>query len=630
MLLRRSRWVLPVIAAAIWSITSAAQVRVSSQIGSLRKVPVPRQTQTEEYVRDPALLVVLGKALFWDMQVGSDSRTACGTCHFHAGADHRRRNQLAAPPDADAPVPLNRALTSGDFPFHLLADPLNRNSAVLRDTRLVTASAGVPLRQFVGVSRTGDADAAVDPAESAAPSVGGLKVRQATHRNAPSVINAVFNVRNFWDGRASNVFTGRTPFGDADTGLNLLVADGSTLVPTRVRMENASLSSVAVAPPVNTIEMSYEGRTLAAFAKRLLPLIPLAQQTVAPDDSVLGPFAAEPTGLRVSLTYARLVRSTFAPALWQSPLVVTDSGRIVAGASAPRNDREFTQIEYNFPLFWALALQAYQSTLVADQSRFDQYAEGNTAMLNDAEQRGLTVFQSGNTQCVQCHAGPEMTNAGITTVTRRNSDPARPDFFGLLRTGVSPISEDVGAGNVDSFGQPFFPKAPQATTRGLFKIPGLRNVELTGPYFHTGSMATLEQAMQFYARHGDPTGDENLAPIFTAVFMNAQARVDVVTFLLTLTDERVRFERAPFDHPSICVPDGHPETAPGVLVHDDRFPGAPIAADAMFLVPAVGSEGGTVPLQTFDELLRGIGNDGTRAHTLTTPCTDAATARIRR
>ena len=89
MLRRPPKWVLPVIAAGVWSLTLAAQVRVDSRIGSLRKVPVPRQTQTEEYVRDPTLLVVLGKALFWDMQVGSDSRTACGTCHFHAGADHR-------------------------------------------------------------------------------------------------------------------------------------------------------------------------------------------------------------------------------------------------------------------------------------------------------------------------------------------------------------------------------------------------------------------------------------------------------------------------------------------------------------------------------------------------------------
>ena len=46
---------------------------------------------------DQNALVVLGKALFWDMQSGSDGRTACATCHFHAGADHRVQNQLSGP-----------------------------------------------------------------------------------------------------------------------------------------------------------------------------------------------------------------------------------------------------------------------------------------------------------------------------------------------------------------------------------------------------------------------------------------------------------------------------------------------------------------------------------------------------
>ena len=110
------------------------------------------------------------------------------------------------------------------------------------------------------------------------------------------------------------------------------------------------------------------------------------------------------------------------------------------------------------------------------------------------------------------------------------------------------------------------------------------------------------------------------------VAVKAQERVDILAFLLSLTDERVRFERAPFDHPSICVPHGHPEREPGVLVPDEGSPGAPIAADSMVLVPAVGSGGADVPLQTFDELLRGIGNDGSRAHTMTTPCTTTTAA----
>ena len=161
-------------------------------------------------------------------------------------------------------------------------------------------------------------------------------------------------------------------------------------------MENASLSSVAVAPPVNSIEMSFDGRSLPAVGARLLPLVPLAQQVVAADDSVLGPFAGPSTGLRASVSYATLVRAAFVPSLWQSTRVVTDSGQIVAGTRLPRNNgREFTQMEYNFPVFWALALQAYQASLVADDSRFDQFAGGNKAALSPSEQRGLVAFQGG-------------------------------------------------------------------------------------------------------------------------------------------------------------------------------------------------------------------------------------------
>src|SRR5262252_1400362 len=100
--------------------------------GSLKQVRVPEPAGIERYVNDHEALLVMGKALFWDVQVGSDNRTACATCHFHAGADHRIQNQLASPQDASRTVPLNHVLTPAEYPFHLLADPLNRNSAVVR------------------------------------------------------------------------------------------------------------------------------------------------------------------------------------------------------------------------------------------------------------------------------------------------------------------------------------------------------------------------------------------------------------------------------------------------------------------------------------------------------------------
>ena len=79
-------------------------------------------------------------------------------------------------------------------------------------------------------------------------------------------------------------------------------------------------------------------------------------------------------------------------------------------------------------------------------------------------------------------------------------------------------------------------------------------------------------------------------------------------FMKALTDERVRFERAPFDHPELCVSTGH--------VEERRQP----MPDQWASIPTVGARGNAVPLQTFEELLAGVGRDGSRAHTLSDAC----------
>ena len=165
---------------------------------------------------------------------------------------------------------------------------------------------------------------------------------------------------------------------------------------------------------------------------------------------------------------------------------------------------------------------------------------------------------------------------------------------------------------------PLFPGAPGGRANGAFKAPALRNVELTGPYFHTGGAATLEQVMEFYARNGDVPAGGNLSNGFGNIRLNPQERTQLVEFLKALTDDRVRFERAPFDHPSLCVPVGHAEAAAGILRPDPDS--GTSAADLWALVPAVGQGGNRVPLQTFVEQLQGIGRDGSRAHTLHQTC----------
>jgi hypothetical protein len=189
---------------------------------------------------------------------------------------------------------------------------------------------------------------------------------------------------------------------------------------------------------------------------------------------------------------------------------------------------------------------------------------------------------------------------------------------GFFRTGVRPIAEDIGLGADDDFGTPLSlavsQSAPRQTVNGLFKTPGLRNVEFSGPYFHNGGQATLEHVVDFYSRAGDFPGGGNIGRGVRRFSLSPDDRAALVAFLKSLTDDRVRFERAPFDHPELCVPIGQEMTRP-----DPRF--SLSAGDKWALIPGVGRAGSQVPLQTFEELLLGVGADGSRAHSLTETCT---------
>ncbi len=601
-----------------WSAAAAC----GQGLGSLKTVGIPAPPDLDHYVRDPQLLVVLGKALFWDMQVASDGHTACGTCHFHAGADHRSCNQLSNPGGAFEP---NHQLVSADFPFRLFADGNDNRSAVLRDSSQRTGSAGIFRRIFSALTGT-RSEAVVDAFDAPAFRAGGLNVRQVTTRNAPSVINAVFNVRSFRDGRASDTFNGRNPFGDSDPNPNALAVSDGEIVPEMVRILNSSLASQAVGPPMDTAEMSYQGRTWPELGKKLLAARPLALQQVAPDDSVLGAYANPGgRGLDASYTYLSLIEADFQPAWWDSARHVDESGQVHCDGSAG----EFSVAEFNFPLFFGLAVQAYESTLIADDSPFDRFMAGDPDALSPQEHAGSLDFQT-QAFCQFCHTGPELTRASFTSVTTRGpidsvltGQPGSLEFLfsdtGFFQTGVRPASEDPGLDGEDDFGAPFSLAAraslqPLAIT-GAFKVPGLRNVEFTGPYFHNGGQATLEQVVDFYARGGDFPDSPNLPVEIIPVPLNTAQRAEIVAFLKSLSDDRVRYERAPFDHPELCVPIGYPAEPQA----DPAFPSS--AVDLWAGIPAVGRKGNAAPLQTLEELLLGIGTDGTRVHTLTDPCT---------
>jgi cytochrome c peroxidase len=610
-----------------------------------KKPPGPPEAQLAEIVKDQNSLVVLGKALFWDSSVGSDGQ-ACASCHFNAGADPRIVNQLspglrAVPPDFafGGIQPANNLTASGqvakpniklkpeDFPLHKLQDPGNRQSPLVYRTNDVVSSQGVFQGGFVSlnpnVTQLGSAHDFCSAASDGIFDVviGGVKrqVRKVEPRNTPTMINAAFFDRNFWDGRANNVFNGVSPFGERDPDAFVFkVTTGPGLDKIRLSLKNMSAASQAVGPTLSDFEMACSGRGWNDVGRKLLPRTALAGQKIATTDSVLGPHVAPGANRGLTKTYQALVRAAFKDAYWNATGTFDANG--VADAAG------YTLEEKNFSMFWGLAIDAYERTLISNQTRFDQNK------LSEAERRGLDVFlsqgpdaanptASAGGKCVNCHTGPLFSGAAVPPrqpeerVERMIMGDNGVAFYdgGFYNIGVAPTQNDLGVGATDPWGNPLSFARQHITDRevddfgvsfavscsgdcgtrvavdGAFKTPSLRNVALTAPYFHNGGAKSLEEVVEFYDRGGnrcgqnvnDTTGSgpngqgtifndlcqgnqslpagrgSNLDPDIQDLGLSTQQKTDLVAFLKALTDNRVRCHAGPFDHPELFITNGH-------------------------------------------------------------------------
>jgi hypothetical protein len=248
--------------------------------------------------------------------------------------------------------------------------------------------------------------------------------------------------------------------------------------------------------------------------------------------------------------------------------------------------------------------------------------EGNTNALTPQQQQGMALF---NQSCVFCHGGGETTNASVKNVENQrlrrmrvgNGAQAIYDnaFYNI---GVRPTLEDLGVGGKDPFEHPLSesrlaqqglfqsllnatPNIPVAaneriTADGAFKTPGLRNIELTAPYFHNGGELTLRDVVDFYNRGGDfaENNIDNLDIGIRNLNLSEEQKTSLVAFMQSLTDERVRFERAPFDHPQLFITNGHPGDQNAVTID-----GTGQATTTVLELPAVGRNGTTVPQPNF-------------------------------
>ena len=153
------------------------------------------------------------------------------------------------------------------------------------------------------------------------------------------------------------------------------------------------------------------------------------------------------------------------------------------------------------------AIACFERTLLTGDSPFDQYEwEGQQAALSDSAARGLRLFR-GKARCSTCHIGTNFTDEKFHNIGAGTGS-------GQIDAGREAVTEDPA-------------------DLGKFKTPSLRNVELTAPYMHDGSLARLEDVIEFYDQGGRP--NPNLDPEMKPLELSNTEKSDLLAFLKSLT-----------------------------------------------------------------------------------------------
>lgn len=186
----------------------------------------------------------------------------------------------------------------------------------------------------------------------------------------------------------------------------------------------------------------------------------------------------------------------------------------------------------------AKALASFVRTLISFDSPFDRYAYyGEDAALTESQVRGMNLFMSERLECAHCHAGFNFSQF----VTHESAAVAERAFH---ITGLNPYSETYISGA--DYG--LFAVTGQDADKDRFKAPTLRNIERSAPYMHDGSLATLNDVIDFYSaggrvladgpRAGDGRAHPGKSPFIKGFTLTVQERQDLLEFLSSLTDER--------------------------------------------------------------------------------------------
>lgn len=182
------------------------------------------------------------------------------------------------------------------------------------------------------------------------------------------------------------------------------------------------------------------------------------------------------------------------------------------------------------------AISAFQRGVVSFDSRYDRYLQGKVK-LSEAEQRGHDLYFGEKAECHHCHGSVNFDDQFVHAKTREADTPFHNT--GLYNTDGKGAYPYPNRGLLDVSGDP--------EDMGKFRAPGLRNIAVTGPYMHDGSVATLEEVIDIYSaggrkiERGPDAGDGRASPLKSGLIvkidLTSQEKADLLAFLKTLTDE---------------------------------------------------------------------------------------------
>ena len=244
----------------------------------------------------------------------------------------------------------------------------------------------------------------------------------------------------------------------------------------------------------------------------------------------------------------RLEVQALTPLFGENPVEMGMAGREDAIIALLRSEEPYaTGFPQAFPndqdpysiLNLVRAIASFNRSIVAFDAPYDRYLRGNDAAMSASAVRGMNLFFSEQAECFHCHGGFNFTDSSTHADTRIES-------VGFHNNGLYNIDTNGGypPGNTG-----LHDMTGSRRDMGRFRAPTLRNIALTAPYMHDGSIASLDGVLDHYSQGGRViasgpfAGDGSRNPyksIFVRNFELSQSeRADLLAFLEALTDESV-------------------------------------------------------------------------------------------